>query len=217
MLEWSPRWARNIVCGFARLDGRAVGVVANQPRYLGGVLDSESATKAARFVRTCNAFGLPLVVLVDTPGFLPGTKQETGGVIRHGAKLVHAFAEATVPKVTVVLRKGFGGALIAMNSRDLGADYVFAWPQAQLGVMGAKQAVGIVARREIAAADDPEAHRDLLAEAYAGEHLSADAAAAEGVVDQVILPSETRRRLCDALSTLDGIARPTPGVRNIPL
>jgi acetyl-CoA carboxylase carboxyltransferase component len=217
MLEWSPRWARNIVCGFARMDGRAVGVVANQPRYLGGVLDSEAATKAARFVRTCNAFGLPLVVLVDTPGFLPGRKQETGGVIRHGAKLVHAFAEATVPKVTVVLRKAFGGALIAMNSRDLGADYVFAWPQAQLGVMGAKQAVGIVARREIAAADDPLAHRDALAEAYAGEHLTADSAAAEGVVDQVILPSETRRRLCDALSTLDGIAQPTAGVRNIPL
>jgi acetyl-CoA carboxylase carboxyltransferase component len=217
LLEWSPRWARNMVCGFARIDGRAVGVVANQPRYLGGVLDSDAAAKAARFVRTCNAFGLPLVVLVDTPGFMPGTKQESYGVIRHGAKLVHAFAEATVPKVTVVLRKAFGGALIAMNSRDLGADYVFAWPQAQLGVMGAKQAVGIVSRREIAAAEDPASHRDTLAEAYAGEHLSAEASAAEGHIDEVIQPADTRRRLIDALSTLDGIAEPVAGVRNIPL
>jgi methylmalonyl-CoA decarboxylase subunit alpha len=217
LLEWSSRWARNMVCGFARMDGRPVGVVANQPRYLGGVLDAESAAKAARFVRTCNAFGLPLVVLVDTPGFLPGTKQESYGVIRHGAKLVHAFAEATVPKVTLVLRKAYGGALIAMNSRDLGADYVFAWPQAQLGVMGAKQAVGIVSRREIAAADDPVAHRDVLAEAYAGEHLSAERSAAEGHIDEVILPSETRQRLIGALSTLDGIAAPVAGVRNIPL
>jgi acetyl-CoA carboxylase carboxyltransferase component len=217
LLEYAPRWARNVACGFARMDGVPVGVVANQPRYLGGVLDSESATKAAKFVRLCNAFGLPLVVLVDTPGFLPGSKQEAGGVIRHGAKLVHAFAEASVPKVTVVLRKAFGGAFIAMNSRDLGADYVFAWPQAQLGVMGAKQAVTIVNRRDIAAADDPVAARDELAAAYAAEHLSAHTAAAEGYVDEVIPPSDTRRRLCEALSTLDAIARPAVGVRNIPL
>jgi acetyl-CoA carboxylase carboxyltransferase component len=130
-------------------------VIANQPKFLGGVLDAESASKGARFVRTCNAFGLPLIVLVDTPGFMPGTKQEQGGVIRHGAKLVHAFSEASVPKITVVLRKAFGGAFIAMNARDLGADYTFAWPQAQLGVMGAKQAVTIVKRRDIAAAEDP--------------------------------------------------------------
>jgi acetyl-CoA carboxylase carboxyltransferase component len=168
-------------------------------------------------VRSCNAFGLPLVVLVDTPGFLPGTKQEGLGVIRHGAKLVHAFAEATVPKVTVVLRKAFGGAFIAMNARDLGADYVFAWPQAQLGVMGAKQAVTIVNRREIAAAEDPIAARDAFADAYADEHLSAATAAAEGYVDEVILPDDTRRRLCEALTTLDAIAHPATGVRNIPL
>jgi len=123
--EVSPKWARNVVCGFARLDGRSVGIVANQPRQLGGVLDADAATKAARFVRTCNLFGLPLVVLVDTPGFMPGTKQEQAGVIRHGAKLVHAFAEATVPRVTVILRKAFGGAFIAMNSKDLGADLVY--------------------------------------------------------------------------------------------
>ena len=217
LLEWSPRWARNIVCGFARMDGRPVGVVANQPRYLGGVLDAEAASKAARFVRTCNAFGLPLVVLVDTPGFMPGTKQEGLGVIRHGAKLVHAFAEASVPKVTVVLRKAFGGAFIAMNARDLGADYVFAWPQAQLGVMGAKQAVTIVNRKQIAAADDPAEARAGFAEEYADEHLSAGTAAAEGFIDEVILPGDTRRRLTEALSTLDGIAHPAHGVRNIPL
>jgi acetyl-CoA carboxylase carboxyltransferase component len=217
LLEWSPKWAKNIVCGFARMDGRAVGVIANQPKYLGGVLDSESASKGARFVRTCNAFGLPLVVLVDTPGFMPGTRQEQSGVIRHGAKLVHAFAEATVPKVTVVLRKAFGGAFIAMNARDLGADYTFAWPQAQLGVMGAKQAVTIVKRRDIAAAEDPALAREAYAAEYADEHLSASTAAAEGYIDEVILPGDTRRRLSEALSTLDGIAQPAEGVRNIPL
>src|ERR687894_1742769 len=217
LLEWAPKWARNVVCGFSRLDGRPVGVVANQPRYLGGVLDAESGSKAARFVRTCNAFGLPLVVLVDTPGFMPGTKQEQLGVIRHGAKLVHAFAEADVPKVTVVLRKAFGGAFIAMNSRDLGADYTFAWPGATLGVMGAKQAVGIVNRRDIAAADDPEALRNEFAEKYTTEHLTSAIAAAEGYVDEVIPPSDTRRRLAEALTTLDAIASPTQGVRNIPL
>jgi methylmalonyl-CoA decarboxylase subunit alpha len=217
LLEWGQKWAKNIVCGFARMDGKPVGVIANQPRYLGGVLDAESASKGARFVRTCNAFGLPLVVLVDTPGFMPGTKQEQLGVIRHGAKLVHAFAEASVPKVTVVLRKAFGGAFIAMNARDLGADYTFAWPQAQLGVMGAKQAVTIVNRRDIAAADDPAAARDEFASEYADEHLSAGTAAAEGFIDEVILPADTRRRLTEALSTLDAIAQPADGVRNIPL
>jgi acetyl-CoA carboxylase carboxyltransferase component len=217
LLEWAPRWARNLVCGFARLDGKPVGVVANQPRYLGGVLDAESASKGARFVRTCNAFGLPLVVFVDTPGFLPGTRQEQGGVIRHGAKLVHAFAEATVPKVTVVLRKAFGGAFIAMNARDLGADYAFAWPQATIGVMGAKQAVTIVRRRDIAAADDPVAARDAYADAYRDEHLTAAVAAAEGYVDEIVPPADTRRRLTEALRTLEGVAHPAHGVRNIPL
>jgi acetyl-CoA carboxylase carboxyltransferase component len=217
MLEWGPRWARNIVCGFARMDGKPVGIIANQPKYMGGVLDAESASKGAKFVRTCNAFGIPLLVFVDTPGFMPGTKQEKGGVIRHGAKLVHAFAEASVPKITLVLRKAFGGAFIAMNSRDLGADYVFAWPRATLGVMGAKQAVGIVNRRDIAAADDPEAMRNEFAEQYTTEHLTSGIAAAEGYVDEVIPPSDTRRRLGEALTTLDAIASPTQGVRNIPL
>jgi acetyl-CoA carboxylase carboxyltransferase component len=208
LLEIAPRWARNVVCALARLDGRAVGIIANQPKYLGGVLDSESAAKAARFVRMCNAFGLPLVVLVDTPGFMPGTAQERGGVIRHGAKLVHAFAEATVPSVTVILRKAFGGAFIAMNSKELGADFVFAWPSAQ---------VGIVNRRQIADAEDPDAARDALADAYAREHLTASAATADGFVDEVVPPSETRGRIAAALDTLSTAARPAHRAGNIPL
>ena len=213
LLEWAPRWARNVMCGFIRMDGRAVGVVANQPRYLGGVLDSESATKAARFVRTCNSFGLPLVVLVDTPGFLPGTKQEAGGVIRHGAKLVHAFASATVPRITVVLRKAFGGAFIAMNAKDLGADYVFAWPDAEIGVMGAPQAVSLLHRRTLAA--EPE-RRDALTADYSGEHLGAATAAAEGHIDELLAPADTRQRLIDTLTTLDAAMAPA-GTPNLPL
>ncbi|CAA9527452.1 MAG: Propionyl-CoA carboxylase beta chain [uncultured Solirubrobacteraceae bacterium] len=217
LLEISPRWAKNIVCALARIDGRVVGIVANQPRHMGGVLDADAAQKSAKFVRTCDLFGIPLVVLVDTPGFLPGTKQEKGGVIRHGAKLVHAFAEATVPRVTVVLRKAFGGAYIAMNSKDLGADYVFAWPGAQLGVMGAKQAVGITHRREIAAADDTEATHERLAASYADEHLQAGTAGAGGYVDEVIAPSDTRERICASLSVLSTAQRPFRPARNIPL
>ena len=219
LLEISPRWARNMLTGFARIDGRAVGIVANQPRYIGGVLDADAATKGARFVRTCDLYGIPLVVLVDTPGFLPGRGQERIGVIRHGAKLVHAFAAATVPRVTVVLRKAFGGALIAMNSRELGADLVLAWPQAQLGVMGAKQAVDLVKRRDIKAADDPAAARGRFAEEYERDWLSAETAAREGAVDEVVTPSSTRRRLTDALGMLAiaSAARERPVMRNIPL
>jgi acetyl-CoA carboxylase carboxyltransferase component len=217
LLEISPRWARNVMTAFARIDGRAVGVVANNPRYLGGVLDAESATKAARFVRTCDLYGLPLVVLVDTPGFLPGTKQERDGVIRHGAKLVHAFAAATVPRVTVIMRKAFGGAFIAMNSRDLGADLVLAWPRAQIGVMGPKQAVDLVHRRELADAPDRAAARDRLADAYAQQHLTAASAAAEGVIDEIVPPSGTRARIVGALETLATPDRPFRRARNIPL
>jgi len=217
LLEISPRWARNMLTGFARVDGRAVGIVANQPRYLGGVLDAQAATKGARFVRTCDLFGIPLVVLVDTPGFLPGTSQEKLGVIRHGAKLVHAFAAATVPRVTIVLRKAFGGAFIAMNSRELGADLVLAWPQAQLGVMGGPQAVDLVHRRVIAAADDPAAERSRLAAEYERDSLTAESAAREGVVDEVIAPAHTRGRIAAALRMLDGSERPGSVNRNIPL
>jgi acetyl-CoA carboxylase carboxyltransferase component len=217
LLEIAPRYARNVVCALARLDGRAVGIIANQPRFLGGVLDADSSQKAARFVRTCNLFGLPLVVLVDTPGFLPGTRQERAGVIRHGAKLVHAFAEASVPRVTVVLRKAFGGAFIAMNSKDLGADFVFAWPSAQLGVMGPKQAVEIIHRREIAGAEDPDRATDALASAYASEHLHSGSASAEGFVDEIIPPSETRTRIAAALSSLETSRPDQPTARNVPL
>jgi acetyl-CoA carboxylase carboxyltransferase component len=219
LLEISPRWARNILTGFARLDGRAVGIVANQPRYLGGVLDAEAATKGARFVRTCDMYGIPLIVLVDTPGFLPGRGQEKRGVIRHGAKLVHAFAAATVPRVTVVLRKAFGGAFIAMNSRDLGSDLVLAWPKAQLGVMGAKQAVDLVHRRAIRDADDPVDARERFAEEYERDWLSAETAAREGVVDEIVPPADTRQRLADAMQMLAVACadRPRPAMRNIPL
>jgi acetyl-CoA carboxylase carboxyltransferase component len=203
LLEVAPRWARSIVTGFARIDGRPVGVIANQPRYLGGVLDAESSQKGARFVETCDRYGVPLVVLVDTPGFMPGTRQEQAGVIRFGATLVRAFAAATVPRVTVVLRKAYGGAYITMNSKDLGADLVFAWPNAEIGVMGAQPAVGIIHRRELAAADDPAAERERLAAAYAEEHLGAHVAAAGGFVDEVIEPCETRGRLAWALAAMD--------------
>ena len=217
LLEISPRWARNMLTGFARLDGRVVGIVANQPRYLGGVLDANAATKGARFVRTCDLYGIPLIVLVDTPGFLPGTSQEKLGVIRHGAKLVHAFAAATVPRVTVVLRKAFGGAFIAMNSRELGADLVLAWPQAQLGVMGGPQAVDLVHRRAIKAADDPAAERARLAGEYERDSLTAEAAAREGVVDEIVEPPHTRVRLAAALRMFDGSERTGSVNRNIPL
>src|SRR5437763_77810 len=166
LLEMSEKWAKNMVTGFARIEGEAVGVIANQPKWLGGTIDAEASQKAARFVRTCNSFGLPLVVLVDTPGFLPGTQQESAGVIRHGAKLLHAFAEATVPRLTVVLRKSFGGAYITMNSKDLGAHLYLAWSDSELGIMGPEAAVDIIHRRELAAAPDREQARAQLAQAY---------------------------------------------------
>jgi acetyl-CoA carboxylase carboxyltransferase component len=217
LLEVAPRWAPNIVTAFARIEGRPVGVVANQPRYLGGVIDAEASQKGGKFVRTCNAFGIPLVVLVDTPGFLPGCKQESIGVIRHGAKLLHAFAEATVPRFTVVIRKAFGGAYITMNSKDLGADATFAWTRAELGIMGPHQAVGIVHRREIAAAEDPVAAREQLAVAYAARHLDASSAAHGGHIDEVIRPGETRERLASALSMAAADRGGRGTVRNIPL
>jgi acetyl-CoA carboxylase carboxyltransferase component len=217
LLEVSERWARNMVTAFARIDGRPVGVIANQPWHLGGVIDSAASQKAAKFVRTCNSFGLPLVVLVDTPGFLPGTKQEGLGVIRHGAKLLHAFAEAVVPKVTVILRKAYGGAYITMNSKDLGADLALAWPNAEIGIMAPKQAVGIVNRREIEAAGDPEAERDRLAAEYADDHLSAEVAASGGYVDELVEPADTRQRLAGALAALSLAGRCGNGPGNIPL
>jgi acetyl-CoA carboxylase carboxyltransferase component len=206
LLEVSSGWARNLVTGFARIDGRPVGVIANQPRYLGGVLDAASSQKGAHFVSKCDAFRIPLVVLVDTPGFMPGRKQESAGVIRFGASLVHAFAAATVPRVTVILRKAFGGAFITMNSKDLGADCVYAWPQAEIGVMGAQPAVGIVHRRELAAAQDPDSARERLAAEYAQTHLRSEVAVRAGFVDELIAPSETRSRLAWSLRSLEAAA-----------
>ncbi len=199
LLEIHPRWGDGIFTGFARLQGRSIAVVANQPRRFGGVIDAVAAEKAANFVQTADRFRLPLIVLVDTPGFMPGLRQEKAGVIRHGASLLRAFAGASVPKLTVVLRKAYGGAAITMNSRDLGADVVFAWPWAEIGIMSAGQAVNFVHRRELA---DGTAERDSLAEAYAAEHLTADAAAASGFVDEVIDPAETRASLIWALRTV---------------
>ncbi|HEY8465562.1 MAG TPA: acyl-CoA carboxylase subunit beta [Solirubrobacterales bacterium] len=203
LLELDEKWARNMVTGFARIEGRSVGIVANQPNWLGGVIDAEASEKAALFVDRCHRFRIPLVVLVDTPGFMPGTRQEGAGVIRHGASLLRAFAAAKVPKVTVVLRKAYGGAVITMNSRGLGADMVFAWPGAEIGIMAARQAVGIVERRRLAEAEDPEEMRARLAGAYAAEHLTAPAAAASGFVDEVIEPADTRARLAWALRALE--------------
>src|ERR687896_694930 len=217
LLEVAERWARNMVTAFCRIEGRPVGVIANQPWFLGGVIDAAGAQKAAKFVRTCNSYGLPLVVLVDTPGFLPGTKQEGLGVIRHGAKLLHAFAEAVVPKVTVVLRKAYGGGFITMNSKDLGADLALAWPGAQIGIMGARQAAQVMHRRAIKDADDPDAELDRLAAEYAEEHLDSAIAAREGFIDELVTPGETRRRLSGALAALSGAREYGNGGGNIPL
>jgi acetyl-CoA carboxylase carboxyltransferase component len=217
VLEVSPRWGQNLVTAFARIEGRPIGIVANQPRHLGGVIDAEASQKGARFIRMCNAFGIPLVVLVDTPGFLPGTQQETIGVIRHGAKLLHAFTEATVPRYTVVLRKAFGGAYIAMNSKEIGADLTFAWSRAELGIMGAHQAVGIVHRRAIDQADDPAGARERLANEYSARHLGAHMASRAGHVDEVIPAAETRSRIAWALVGQPPDRGARGAVRNIPL
>jgi acetyl-CoA carboxylase carboxyltransferase component len=204
LLELSPRWAQNMVTALARLDGRPVGVLANQPWRLGGVIDAAAAEKAALFVNTCNRFRLPMAVLVDTPGFMPGRRQEAAGVIRYGADLLRAFAGATVPRVTVVLRKAYGGAVITMNSKDLGADMVFAWPEAEIGIMAAQQAVGVVHRRRLAEFDhDGRTKADLIA-AYEEDHLSAAKAAERGFIDEVIPPGDTRERLSWAISSLEG-------------
>ncbi|GIU92179.1 MAG: methylmalonyl-CoA carboxyltransferase [Acidimicrobiia bacterium] len=192
-------WAQNIVVGFARLDGHSVGIVANQPSVLAGTLDIAASEKAARFVRFCDAFNIPLVTFVDVPGFLPGVGQEHGGIIRHGAKLLYAFCEATVPRLTVITRKAYGGAYLVMNARGIRADLVYAWPSAEIAVMGAQGAVNVIFRREIAAADDPEAKRRELIEQYEAEFNNPYKAAELGLVDEVIEPRETRVKLIRAL------------------
>lgn len=212
-LELQPRFARNIVVGLARVQGRSVGVVANQPLHMAGTLDIRSSEKAARFVRMCDAFGLPLVTLVDTPGFLPGTAQEKGGVIRKGAKLLYAFSEATVPRVTVVLRKAFGGAYIVMNSRALGADAVFAWPGAELAVMGAEGAVDLVWRRDL---EREPLRRAELVSRYRTEAMAPLLAAERLSIDEVIEPDQTRHAVAATLRSLAGAMRPTFRHDNLP-
>jgi propionyl-CoA carboxylase beta chain len=201
-LEVQQRFAPNILCGFGRIEGRSVGVVANQPLQLAGTLDIDASEKAARFVRTCDAFNVPVLTFVDVPGFLPGTSQEWDGIIRRGAKLIYAYAEATVPKVTVITRKAYGGAYDVMGSKHLGADINLAWPTAQIAVMGAQGAVNILYRKEIAGADDAEAlRRDLVTE-YEDTLANPYVAAERGYVDSVIPPSYTRAYVTRALRTL---------------
>jgi len=218
-LEVHERFAENIVCGFARLGGHSVGIVGNQPRSLAGVLDIDSSTKAARFVRTCDAFNIPLVTFVDVPGFLPGTAQEWGGIIRHGAKLLYAYAEATVPKLAVITRKAYGGAYDVMSSKHIRADFNFAWPTAEVAVMGPEGAVNIIFRKELEAADDPEARRAELIAEYRERFANPWSAAERGYVDEVIEPRRTRPVLIDALETSLTKREPRPRRKhgNIPL
>jgi acetyl-CoA carboxylase carboxyltransferase component len=198
-----PRWARNMLTGFCRLDGRVVGVVANQPHYLGGVIDSAGSQKATRFIEACNAYSIPLLVLVDTAGFMPGSQQEGAGIIFSGAELIRAFVKSSVPRLTVIVRKAYGGAYITMNSKDLGAHLSFAWPDAEIGVMSARSAALIVNRRTRDANDAmSEIYLEEQAAEYAEQHVSAHAAAKRGLVDEVILPRDTRARLCWGLSML---------------
>ena len=202
LLECFAHWAPNIVCGFARLDGHPAGVVANQPQVLAGVLDIESSSKAARFIRMCDAFNVPLLTFVDVPGFLPGTDQEYGGIIRHGAKLLYAYSEATVPRVQLITRKAYGGAYVVMGSKALGADLAYAWPSAEVAVMAPPGAVDILHRRELAEAADPAARRTELVKAYAEANLNPYNAAERGYVDDVIDPGDTRSVLVRSLELL---------------
>jgi propionyl-CoA carboxylase beta chain len=219
LLEIQPAWAANILVGFARLGGRAVGVVAQQPAVLAGALDIDASVKAARFVRTCDAFNVPLVTFVDVPGFLPGVAQEHGGIIRHGAKLLYAYCEATVPKVTVITRKAYGGAYDVMSSKHIRGDFNFAWPTAEIAVMGAEGAVNVIFKDAIAGAADSDAERRRLVADYESEFSNPYIAAARGYIDEVILPRETRPRLIRALEVLADKQDTNPRKKhgNIPL
>jgi acetyl-CoA carboxylase carboxyltransferase component len=218
-LEYFPRFAPNIVCGFARLDGHSVGVVANQPMVKAGVLDIDSSEKAGRFVRTCDAFNIPLITFVDVPGFMPGTDQEYGGIIRHGAKLLYAYCEATVPRIQVITRKAYGGAYVVMDSKSIGSDLCFAWPTAELAVMGPQGAVNIVYKRELDAAADPEGRRKELVDEYTERFANPYIAAERGYVDDVIDPVDTRKVLVRSLDLLRSKREDLPKRKhgNVPL
>ncbi|HET6795006.1 MAG TPA: acyl-CoA carboxylase subunit beta [Acidimicrobiales bacterium] len=217
--EYFPSWAMNLTCGFARLNGQVVGIVGNQPQVLAGVLDIDSSEKGARFVRTCDAFNIPLVTFVDVPGFLPGTDQEYGGIIRHGAKLLYAYCESTVPRIQIITRKAYGGAYVVMNSKSIGCDLAYAWPSAELAVMGPQGAVEIVYRRELAEAADPVARRDELVEEYTERYANPYIAAERGYVDDVIDPADTRATLIAAMDVLRSKKEELPRRKhgNVPL
>jgi len=218
-MEVQPYYAMNIITGFARLNGKTVGIIANQPKVLAGCLDINASDKAARFIRTCDAFNIPVLNLVDVPGFLPGTNQEYGGIIRHGAKMLYAYSEATVPKVTLIIRKAYGGAYLAMCSRDLGADQVFAWPSAEIAVMGPDGAANIIFKKEIEAADDPAAARQEKIQEYKDKFATPYIAASRGYVDDVIEPATTRPRLIAAFEMLESKRETRPAKKhgNLPV
>jgi propionyl-CoA carboxylase beta chain len=218
-LEIQPAWAQNVIVGFARLGGRSVGIVAQQPSILAGALDIDGSTKAARFVRTCDCFNVPLVSLVDVPGFLPGVSQEHGGIIRHGAKLLYAYCEATVPKLTVITRKAYGGAYDVMSSKHIRGDLNLAWPTAEIAVMGSSGAVNILHRDALETAADPDAERARLVAEYEDRFANPYIAASRGYVDDVIRPSETRHRLIRGLELLADKRDSNPPKKhgNIPL
>jgi methylmalonyl-CoA carboxyltransferase large subunit len=213
-LEVQSGYAKNIVVGYARINGRSVGIVANQPSQLAGVLDINASDKGSRFVNTCDAFNIPIVTLVDVPGYLPGVSQEHGGIIRHGAKMLYAYSRATVPLVTVVLRKSYGGSYLAMAARDLGADRVFAWPTAEIAVMGAEGAAAVVFRKEIEAAEDPEKAREEKIAEYRDTFSTPFMAAARGLVDEIIDPGETRLKIANALELLANKRKAGPHKRH---
>ena len=218
-LEYHAGWAGSIVCGFARLDGRSVGIVGNQPMMMAGVLDIESSEIADRFVRICDAFNLPLLTFVDVPGFLPGVDQEHGGIIRHGAKLLYAYCEATVPRVQVITRKAYGGAYVVMDSKSVGCDVSFAWPTAELAVMGPQGAVEILNRRELQQAADPEARKAELVDDYTEKYANPYVAAERGIVDAVIDPAETRQKVVAAFRMIESKREELPKRKhgNVPL
>lgn len=217
--EVQPLYAQNMITGFIRLNGRSIGVIANQPRILAGCLDINASDKAGRFIRTCDAFNIPLLNLVDVPGFLPGTSQEYGGIIRHGAKMLYAYSEATVPKVTLIVRKAYGGAYLAMCSKDLGADQVFAWPNAEIAVMGPDGAANIIFKNEIASADDPISTRADKINEYRNTVANPYIAAQRGFIDDVLIPSQTRPRLISAFDMLETKreSRPSKKHGNLPV
>ena len=218
-IEVQSGFARNIIVGFIKMEGKTVGVVANQPDYIAGSLDYNAGDKAGRFIRFCDCFNIPILTLVDVPAFLPGKEQEHSGIIRHGAKILYAYSESTVPTVTVILRKAFGGAYIGMDSKGMGADFVFSWPVAEIAVMGAEGAVGIIGKRQIDAAEDPEAKRKELIREYEDKFMNPYIAAERGYIDEVIRPEETRSRVLDAFAMLEQKQKGIPDKKhgNIPL